>query len=1022
MLVWLLEVLPLRSSKGNDHGPGRPSKGTHFLCVLLSCRLGSHIHLLEQLNPFAGLVGLFRALLCFIRGIFGGTPCGTDPSTAGARYRVLSQQEESWWPKWNGRITNGDLKDQVLPVDNEFCSSDRFGFNPVLDKTVIMKSDPLHPKILCFVNTIEEFHTTKVKAVMDTWGSKCDKLVFASSVDDESIGAFKVPNTSFEYSDLWAKHRNTLRIIWERYGDEYEWFFKADDDTFVIVENLRAYLASDDVQELHRQGEPLHIGNAVAMWIDEDDELHDGSRKVHDTQVWNRFLKRTNRQWVFNVGGAGYVMNQAFLRSTNEWTDSRECAPTKDIADNLDDALLSLCSSNFGAYPFNKTRDALGRERFHQESPALLYNLKESDDLFQAYTGGKKLTGGFQTGEDCCSSMSITFHHLTPDMIRAAYAKLYDCRDDGGLRVVSTAASALRNEEDWPPIATLNRIADEKRRVVVIPVNCGYVEFADNLVASMMKFNVTNFVFVPYDETAYRIFLKTYPDNVIPPMPGSDVNPGTVRYDSDKFQDMNRMRPNLLRWFVHRELTFLYLDSDTVWRSNLLDVFDEARHVDEGEPVDAVFTFDNSDTFTQVCSCMIYMTPTEDNMAFLKAWNDGWTAGRDDDQKVMNRVLSDYQQPFSYRVLDRSDGVLSGKQFFELASEEEQRRALIVHNNWIVGKSAKLARFEDASLWNPSGRLDGVRYDCDAGTVSRVEGGTFLHNYVSANVPVEPAEHMSKEAALSKSNRTLVVLIGSVRGGEGTWKSLYEHLLDPNQADLALMLGKMPDWSASLYNRAKFVWEFDEYDDWSSAVDEAFDITSFNSMAKWRALAKATAPNGPFGGTNEDPTSSGVINLLARHFVLEKLVELKLLAQYDHFVITRTDQFYPCPLYMDSLDSSKIWVPSGEDWGGICDRFMIANKDDIHNVLGLLKPAVLEPERYSGWYGNIESFVKLRLEEEGVMERVGRFRRSMFTASVEGDSTRWEKPRRPALLAGHQTIRYKYGDEYFQAMTSCGFE
>jgi hypothetical protein len=143
MLVWLLEVLPLRSSKGNDHGPGRPSKGTHFLCVLLSCRLGSHIHLLEQLNPFAGLVGLFRALLCFIRGIFGGTPCGTDPSTAGARYRVLSQQEESWWPKWNGRITNGDLKDQVLPVDNEFCSSDRFGFNPVLDKTVIMKSDPL---------------------------------------------------------------------------------------------------------------------------------------------------------------------------------------------------------------------------------------------------------------------------------------------------------------------------------------------------------------------------------------------------------------------------------------------------------------------------------------------------------------------------------------------------------------------------------------------------------------------------------------------------------------------------------------------------------------------------------------------------------------------------------------------------------------------------------------------------------------------------------------------------------------
>jgi hypothetical protein len=232
------------------------------------------------------------------------------------------------------------------------------------------------------------------------------------------------------------------------------------------------------------------------------------------------------------------------------------------------------------------------------------------------------------------------------------------------------------------------------------------------------------------------------------------------------------------------------------------------------------------------------------------------------------------------------------------------------------------------------------------------------------------------------------------------------------------MVGKMPERSASLYERSKFVWEFDEYENWSGAVDEAFDLTSSDSKAKWRVLARATAPNGPFGGTKEDPTSSGVINMLARHFVLEKLDELHLFEQYDRFVITRTDQFYPCPLHMDALDPTKVWIPSGEDWGGVCDRFMIVSKDDIRNVLSLLETAVLDPERYQGWYGNIESFVKLRLVEAKVWERVG----SMFTASVQGDSTRWEKTRRSGLLVGHQTIRYKYGDEYFQAMTSCGFE
>jgi Nucleotide-diphospho-sugar transferase len=265
---------------------------------------------------------------------------------------------------------------------------------------------------------------------------------------------------------------------------------------------------------------------------------------------------------------------------------------------------------------------------------------------------------------------------------------------------------ATRNQpEDWPPLATITRIADEKNRVVAIPVNCGYVDFADNLVASMAQFGVTNFVLVPYDEMAYQIFLKTYPDNVIPPIPGSahGISPGSAIYGSDNFLDMNRQRPNLLRWFLHRELTFLYLDADTVWRTNVLDVFDKAQYVDGGEPVDAIFTTDNSNTDHQFCSCMIYMAPTENNMAFLKAWNDGWAIGREDDQVVMNRALSNYQQRLSYRVLGRTNGVLSGIQYFELASADEKNRTLIVHNNWIKGKLAKLERFENASLWNPSG-------------------------------------------------------------------------------------------------------------------------------------------------------------------------------------------------------------------------------------------------------------------------------------------------------------------------------
>ena len=80
--------------------------------------------------------------------------------------------------------------------------------------------------------------------------------------------------------------------------------------------------------------------------------------------------------------------------------------------------------------------------------------------------------------------------------------------------------------------------------------------------------------------------------------------------------------------------------------------------------------------------------------------------------------------------------------------------------------------------------------------------------------------------------KTLVVLIGSARGGEETWSSLYKYLLNPLSADLALLFGKSNNKTSSLYKKAKYVWEIDEYEDWWNYFKKYFSDTLFNIYKK----------------------------------------------------------------------------------------------------------------------------------------------------------------------------------------------
>jgi hypothetical protein len=90
--------------------------------------------------------------------------------------------------------------------------------------------------------------------------------------------------------------------------------------------------------------------------------------------------------------------------------------------------------------------------------------------------------------------------------------------------------------------------------------------------------------------------------------------------------------------------------------------------------------------------------------------------------------------------------------------------------------------------------------------------------------------------------KTLVIVMGSLRGGEFAWHSMYENLLDLNHADLALAVGYIPevDKNSSLYSRASYLWEFEEFEDWGIALDmiasEHNPTYDKHANTSWRAI------------------------------------------------------------------------------------------------------------------------------------------------------------------------------------------
>lgn len=243
-------------------------------------------------------------------------------------------------------------------------------------------------RVVCWVMTRPETHEKKAVHVKATWGKRCNKLIFMSSQNDDNLGAIDL-GVGDGRDHLWGKTKAAFKYLYDHHLSDYDWFFKADDDTYTVMENMRYMLSSYDPSF------PIYFGS--------------------------RFKKFSKQGYM--SGGGGYVLSREALRLFVEEAlpNPRKC---KQDYTGAEDAEMGKCLNNVGVMA-GDTRDSLGRGRFFPFTPGT-HLMGGVPDWYLDYVYYKP-----DTGLECCSDTAVTFHYVDVTKMYTLEYLLYHLRPYG---------------------------------------------------------------------------------------------------------------------------------------------------------------------------------------------------------------------------------------------------------------------------------------------------------------------------------------------------------------------------------------------------------------------------------------------------------------------------------------------------------------------------------------------------------------------------------------------------------------
>ncbi|KAH8294511.1 hypothetical protein KR044_013468, partial [Drosophila immigrans] len=233
-------------------------------------------------------------------------------------------------------------------------------------------------RVLCWVLTTPKYHKSRAVHVLRTWGRRCNKIYFMTSEPDDELETIILTKPD-KYQVLWGKTKEAFTYIYEHKRHEADWFMKADDDTYVFVENLRHMLYP------YSPDEPIYFG--------------------YNYKLFNTPEKNAT----YMSGGSGYVLSREALRLfVHGLNDSSKCRPQDDSAEDVE---AGACLFHVGVAG-GDSRDSKLLNRFYPLMPytALMSHYSAMDFWLFKYSYYNP-----RSCVDCLSEYPVAFHYVPPE-------------------------------------------------------------------------------------------------------------------------------------------------------------------------------------------------------------------------------------------------------------------------------------------------------------------------------------------------------------------------------------------------------------------------------------------------------------------------------------------------------------------------------------------------------------------------------------------------------------------------------